>query len=78
MGYRGTALRVPHRRPPRGALTPRQRRGNRRHARRRVAAEHGIGRMKVWRVAAERYRNPLRRHTLIYKNVAGLHNLTFA
>ena len=47
-------------------------------SRRRVVAEHGIGKMKVWRIAAERYRNPRRRHTLIMKNVAGLHNLMFA
>jgi hypothetical protein len=46
--------------------------------RRRIVAEHGIGKMKVWRVAAERYRNPVRRHTLIMKNVAGLHNLMYA
>ena len=77
-GYRGTALRTPHRKPPKGRLTPRQRRGNRRLARRRVAAEHGIGKMKIWRVAADRYRNPRRRHTLILKNVAGLHNLMYA
>ena len=44
----------------------------------RVAVEHGIGKMKIWRIAAERYRNPLRRHTLIIKNVAGLHNMVFA
>jgi hypothetical protein len=77
-GYRGTALRVPRRKPPKGTLTRRQRRGNRRLARRRVAAEHGIGKLKIWRIAADRYRNPLRRHTLILKNVAGLHNLMFA
>jgi hypothetical protein len=46
--------------------------------RRRIVAEHGIGKMKVWRIAAERYRNPDRRHTLIMKAVAGLHNLLFA
>jgi hypothetical protein len=32
----------------------------------------------VWRVAAERWRNPRRRHTLVMKNVAGLHNRMFA
>jgi hypothetical protein len=32
----------------------------------------------VWRIAAERYRNPRRRRTLIMKNVAGLHNRMFA
>jgi len=73
-GYRGTTLRVPHRKPPKGELTARQRRANRRHARRRVAAEHAIGKMKVWRVVSDRYRGPRRRHTLVMKNVAGLHN----
>ena len=47
-------------------------------SRRRIVAEHGIGKMKIWRIAAERFRNPSRRHTLILKNVAGLHNLMFA
>lgn len=77
-GYLGTGLETPVRRPPKGTLTPRQRAGNRRVSRRRIVVEHGIGKMKVWRVAAERYRNPRRRHTLIMKNVAGLHNLMFA
>jgi DDE superfamily endonuclease len=77
-GYLGTGLATPRRRPPRGALTARQGAGNRRVSRRRVVVEHGIGKMKVWRIAAERYRNPRRRHTLIIKNVAGLHNLMFA
>ncbi len=76
--YIGTPLRVPHRKPPKGQLTPRQKRANRRLARRRVVAEHAIGKMKIWRIAADRYRNPKRRHTLILKNVAGLHNLMFA
>jgi hypothetical protein len=77
-GYLGTKLETPTRRPPRGTLSARQKAGNRRVARRRVVAEHGIGKMKIWRIAAERYRNPVRRHTLILKNVAGLHNLMYA
>jgi hypothetical protein len=77
-GYVGTGMVTPRRRPPRGTLTARQKAGNRRVSRRRVVVEHGIGKMKVWRIAAERYRNPRRRHTLILKNVAGLHNLMFA
>jgi DDE superfamily endonuclease/Helix-turn-helix of DDE superfamily endonuclease len=76
--YKGTPLRTPHRRPPKGQLTARQKRSNRRLSRRRVVAEHAIGKMKIWRVASDRYRNPLRRHTLIVKNVAGLHNLMFS
>jgi hypothetical protein len=76
--YLGTGLKTPTRKPRGGELTAAQKAENRRVARRRVVAEHGIGKMKVWRVASERYRNPVGRHTLIMKNVAGLHNLMFA
>lgn len=76
--YVGTGLCTPKRRPPKGELTARQKAGNRRVSRRRIVVEHGIGKMKVWRIAAERYRNPRRRHTLIIKNIAGLHNLMYA
>lgn len=77
-GYQGTALRTPVKKKPKQELTSRQRRGNRRLSRKRIVVEHGIGKMKIWRIAAERYRNPVRRHTLILKNVAGLHNLMFS
>jgi hypothetical protein len=77
-GYLGTGLTTPRRKPPKGELTPRQKAGNRRVGRKRVAVEHGIGKLKVWRAAAERWRNPRRRHTLMMKNVAGLHNRMFA
>ena len=76
--YLGTPLETPVRKPRGGQLTADQKEKNRKVSRRRVVAEHGIGKMKVWRIAAERYRNPNRRHTLIMKNVAGLHNLMYA
>lgn len=76
--YLGTGLKTPTRKPNGGELTEAQKSENRKLSRRRVAAEHGIGKMKVWRIASERYRNPDRRHTLIMKNVAGLHNLMYA
>jgi hypothetical protein len=76
--YLGTGLKTPRRKPPKGRLTARQKAGNRRVGRKRVAVEHGIGKLKVWRIAAERRRNPRRRHTLVMKNVAGLHNRMFA
>lgn len=76
--YLGTGLKTPRRKPRGGALTPRQKAGNRRVSRKRIVVEHGIGKMKVWRAAAERWRNPRRRHTLMMKNVAGLHNRMFA
>ncbi len=77
-GYIGTPLVTPARKPRAGVLTAGQKEENRRVSRRRVVAEHGIGKMKMWRVASERYRNPVGRHTLIMKNVAGLHNLMYA
>jgi hypothetical protein len=76
--YIGTPLETPARKPRGGQLTASQKEKNRVVSRRRIVAEHGIGKMKVWRIAAERYRNPDRRHTLILKNVAGLHNLMYA
>lgn len=76
--YIGTGLKTPTRKPRGGELTAGQKAENRKVARRRVVAEHGIGKMKVWRVASERYRNPVSRHTLIMKNVAGLHNSMYA
>jgi len=76
--YLGTPLETPTRKPRGGELTAGQRERNRRVSRRRIVAEHGIGKMKVWRIASERYRNPVGRHTLIMKNVAGLHNLMYA
>jgi len=75
--YLGTDLKTPKRKPKGGELTPRQKAGNRRVSRKRIVVEHGIGKMKLWRVAAERWRNPRRRHTLTIKNVAGLHNRMF-
>lgn len=76
--YIGTGLETPSRKPRGGELTAAQKEANRVVSRRRIVVEHGIGKMKVWRVASERYRNPVRRHTLIMKNVAGLHNLMYA
>jgi hypothetical protein len=76
--YLGTPLETPTRKPEGGELTAVQKRRNRAVSRRRIVAEHGIGKMKVWRIASERYRNPGRRHTMIMKNVAGLHNLMYA
>jgi DDE superfamily endonuclease/Helix-turn-helix of DDE superfamily endonuclease len=76
--YLGTGLDTPTRRPRKGSLTAEQKAGNRRVSKRRIVVEHGIGKMKVWRIAAERYRNPRRCHTVMMKNVAGLHNRMFA
>ena len=78
-GYQGApGVRVPHEKPKGRELAPRKKAGNRLLSRLRVAAEHGIGKLKIWRIASDKYRGPRRRHTMIAKNVAGLHNLMFA
>jgi hypothetical protein len=76
-GYQGSDLRVPKKKPRNGQLSDEEKLANRRLAGERIVAEHGIGKMKIWRIAAERYRNPPRRHTVMMKNVAGLHNRMF-
>jgi hypothetical protein len=77
-GYQGSDLQTPHKKPKGGSLSPQQKAQNRQHARERIVVEHGIGRMKVFQILAQRFRNALSRHTLIFKNVAGLANLRFA
>lgn len=73
-GYQGSDLRVPKKKPRKGQLSDEEKRSNRSLAKERIVAEHGIGKMKIWRIASDRYRNPPRRHTVMIKNVAGLHN----
>jgi hypothetical protein len=73
-GYQGSDLRVPKKKPRKGSLSADEKRSNRALAKERIVAEHGIGKMKIWRIASDRYRNPPRRHTVMMKNVAGLHN----
>ena len=76
-GYQGSDLQVPKKKPRNGRLSDEEKRSNRVLAKERIVAEHGIGKMKIWRIAAERYRNPPRRHTVMMKNVAGFHNRMF-
>jgi hypothetical protein len=74
-GYIGTTLKTPHKKPKGGELTTRQKKSNHRLSSKRVSVEHGIGKMKIWRVAKDIYRNHLSGHILMMKNIAGLHNL---
>jgi hypothetical protein len=76
--YLGTGLRTPTRKPRGQELSDEQKAADRELSVRRVAAEHGIGKMKIWRIASERYRNPTSNHTRIIKDVAGLDNLMYA
>lgn len=76
-GYQGTKMKTPVKKPKKGELTADQKQGNKKISQKRIVAEHGIGKMKIWRIATEKYRNLRSRHTAKMKNVAGLHNRMF-
>lgn len=79
LGFLGQpGLIVPKKKPRGKPLPSRWKKGNRRHAQQRIVAEHGIGKMKIWRISREQYRNPRHTHAVVFKNIAGLHNLMFA
>jgi len=77
-GYQGTNLVIPRKKPRGGELSKKDKRFNRKLSSNRVCVEHGIGKMKIWRVLKDRFRHGVLDHTLITKNVAGLHNMMFA
>jgi len=56
-------------------LTDAEKASNRDIARRRVGCEHVIGRLKVFRILAERYRNRRRRFGLRFNLIAAICNL---
>ena len=57
LGYQGSeGVLVPHKKPKGGALTPEQKEANRQHAQVRVRVEHGIRRLKAFRILRESYR----------------------
>lgn len=77
-GYQGTSLTIPHKKPKGALLSQAQKEWNHVHSSLRIVVEHGIGKMKIWKMASERYRNKRNHHTVMMKNIAGLQNLMFA
>jgi hypothetical protein len=73
-GYLGTRLEIPHKKPKGKELTLEQKQYNRAFSSKRVKVEHGIGAMKRFGIAAQRWRNPRHTRTIIIKNVVGLAN----
>lgn len=78
LGFLGTSLIIPIKKPRGKDLTPRQKQKNRRHATERACVEHGIGKMKIWRICRDQFRGRRKNHSLMFKNIAGFHNLMFA
>jgi hypothetical protein len=87
LGYQGiTGMLVPHKKPPQRPkkrqgksqperspeLTPEQREENRQHARARVSVEHGIRRLKAFRIVRDEYRLAPGLFPMIASSVVGL------
>lgn len=78
-GYQGITKLHPNSRTPKkkqkgGTLSQTDKQYNRELARVRVVGEHVIGKLKVFKILAERYRNRRRRFGLRFNLIAALYN----
>lgn len=78
LGYLGVkSLELPCKKPKGKELTNEQKQYNKQLSKQRVIIEHVIGKMKIFQILFQPFRNPLHTHSLIFKNVAGIYNLMF-
>lgn len=76
LGYQGTeGIEVPHKKPRGGQLTAEQRQENRAMARVRVHVEHGIRRVKGFKIVRENYRLAMGLFPMVASAVVGLVHL---
>ncbi len=78
-GYQGLCTRhlqtcLPVKKPRGGELSAEDKAHNRSLGRFRIAVEHVIRLLKVWRIVKETYRNRRKRFSLRFKLIAGLVN----
>ena len=59
-------------------LTKKQKAANRKLSKKRVLVEHVIGRIKVFRMMAERYRNRRQKHAMRMKLICGIYNYEYS
>jgi transposase len=79
-GYQGldkrhSNSRTPKKRSKHHPLTGEEKASNREISRQRVGCEHVIGRLKVFRILSERYRNRRKRFGLRFNLIAAICNL---
>lgn len=79
-GYQGyqddhPALDIPYKKPKKGKLTKEEKQYNHALSRFRVRVEHAIGRMKKFRILADRFRYPKARHAVKFAVIAGITNI---
>jgi hypothetical protein len=78
LAYMCTACQIPYKKSKKRALTTRQKEYNHKLNSERIVVEHVIAHLKKFQILAQKFRNPVKRHSLIFKNVAGLRNLQIA
>lgn len=79
-GYQGYQndhpdLDIPYKKPSSGKLTKNEKEYNHALSRFRVRVEHVIGRMKKFRILADRFRYPRSRHSVKFSIIAGITNM---
>ena len=75
LGYVGTECLTPIKKRKGIELTEKEKEYNRQFSTERIVVEHSLACMKKFQILAQRLRNPIRKYTLIFKNIAGLRNL---
>ena len=80
-GYQGlTKLHenseTPAKKPKKKSLTDEQKAQNRQLSKRRIYCEHVIGKLKIFRILKERYRNRRKRFGLRFNLIASIYNLS--
>lgn len=79
LGYYGAeGITLPNKKPKGKELTKEEKKYNKELSKRRITVEHTFGKMKIYQILSQRFRNLRNTHSLIFKNIAGLHNLMFA
>ncbi len=78
-GYQGIVdlhpnSKIPKKKSKHHPLTPEQKKANRELAQRRIFVEHVIGKLKVFRILSERYRNRRKRFGLRFNLIAAIYN----
>ena len=78
LGYYGAkGIILPKKKLKGKKLTKEEKRFNKELSKRRITVEHTFGKMKIYQILSQKFRNPRCKHSLIFKNIAGLHNLMF-
>jgi len=78
LGYLGTSMLIPFKKPKRGMLTAKQKRYNHQFSKARIIVEHVIAHLKKFRILSYRFRNAIYTYNLIFKNISGLRNFVMA